>query len=254
MSAHSANEDPSAIVQRGEPYVSIRALPTDFQGSGAFGYDEQKSSQRMLSSNILTVFIPTFLFVSLTPGMCMTLSLSLGMSIGLRRTLWMMYGELLGVGLVAGASAIGVAAITLRYPLVFVLLKSLGGLYLGYLGVQMWLDKGSMAIRPDFAAEQTSVSPRQLAMQGLVTAIANPKGWAFFIALLPPFINYAQPLPSQLVVLLGIILTIEFLSLILYASGGRTLNRLLRKQGNVRLLNRIAGTLMVGVGIWLALG
>jgi threonine/homoserine/homoserine lactone efflux protein len=57
-----------------------------------------------------------------------------------------------------------------------------------------------------------------------------------------------------LVVLLGIILTIEFLSLILYASGGRTLNRLLRKQGNVCLINRIAGTLMVGVGIWLALG
>ncbi len=232
----------------------IRALPANLQGSGPLQYDKQPSRLKMLPSNILTVFIPTFLIVSLTPGMCMTLSLSLGMTIGLRRTLWMMYGELLGVGLVAGASVIGVAAVTLRYPLVFVLLKSLGGLYLGYLGVQMWLDKGSMAIRPDFAAQQTSVSPRQLALQGLVTAIANPKGWAFFIALLPPFINYTQPLPSQLVVLLGIILTIEFLSLILYASGGRTLNRLLRKQGNVRLINRIAGTLMVGVGIWLALG
>ncbi|MBR9905909.1 MAG: LysE family translocator, partial [Gammaproteobacteria bacterium] len=26
------------------------------------------------------------------------------------------------------------------------------------------------------------------------------------------------------------------------------------KSGNVRLLNRIAGTLMIGVGLWLALG
>ncbi len=50
-----------------------------------------------MTLTMLSVFIPTFILVSLTPGMCMTLSLSLGMTIGLRRTFWMMYGELLGV-------------------------------------------------------------------------------------------------------------------------------------------------------------
>jgi homoserine/homoserine lactone efflux protein len=40
----------------------------------------------------------------------------------------------------------------------------------------------------------------------------------------------------------------------MYASGGRTLRAFLEKSGNVRLLNRIAGSLMIGVGIWLALG
>ncbi len=48
-------------------------------------------------------------FVSVTPGMCMTLSMTLGMTIGVRRTFWMMAGELLGVGLVAAAAVIGVA-------------------------------------------------------------------------------------------------------------------------------------------------
>jgi len=32
------------------------------------------------------------------------------------------------------------------------------------------------------------------------------------------------------------------------------LRRFLMKSGNVRLMNRIAGTLMMGVGIWLAFG
>ena len=50
---------------------------------------------------LLAVFIPTFFFVSITPGMCMTLAMTLGMSIGVRRTLWMMLGELVGVALVA---------------------------------------------------------------------------------------------------------------------------------------------------------
>jgi threonine/homoserine/homoserine lactone efflux protein len=180
--------------------------------------------------------------------------MSLGMTIGFRRTFWMMYGELLGVGLVAAASVVGVAAVTLRYPVIFLLLKSLGGLYLGYLGVQMWMSKGSMAINLEAEATRVEVPARQLAMQGFITAIANPKGWAFFIALLPPFIDYQQPLHSQLGLLLGIILVVEFLSLVLYAGGGKTLNRLLMKQGNVQVLNRIAGTLMMGVGLWLAIG
>lgn len=53
------------------------------------------------------IFIPTFIAVSLTPGMCMTLAMSLGMSVGLKRALWMMSGELLGVGLVAVSSVLG---------------------------------------------------------------------------------------------------------------------------------------------------
>ncbi|ORJ61580.1 LysE family translocator [Geothermobacter hydrogeniphilus] len=201
----------------------------------------------------LSIFVPTFFLVSLTPGMCMTLSLTLGMTIGVRRTFWMMYGELVGVGLVAGASVIGAAAIMLNYPAIFILLKIIGGLYLGWLGLQLWLSRGKLALDLD-GAPGLEDSPRQLALQGFVTAVANPKGWAFFIALLPPFIDQQRPLVPQLVLLLGIILTIEFTSLVLYASGGRTLGRNLLKSGNVRFVNRVAGTLMAGVGFWLALG
>lgn len=141
----------------------------------------------------------------------------------------------------------------LQYPTLFLLLKYLGGLYLGYLGVQMWLSKGKMAIDLKTGLN-LAISPGKLAMQGFVTAVANPKGWAFFIALLPPFIDGQQPLLLQLSLLLSIILLIEFICLVLYAGGGRTLNHLLQKSNNVRLLNRIAGTMMFGVGLWLALG
>lgn len=205
-----------------------------------------------MSVAILTAFIPTFLVVSLTPGMCMTLSMSLGMTIGFRRTFWMMYGELFGVGLVAGASVVGVAALALRYPELFLIFKLLGGIYLGYLGVQLWCSRGGMALDPEAVGRKTGLGRWQLAIQGFVTAVANPKGWAFFIALLPPFVNYSAPLGRQLGLLLGLVLLIEFLSLMLYAGGGRTLNRLLLKQGNVQRLNRLAGSLMIGVGLWLA--
>ena len=89
----------------------------------------------MLDLAVLAVFIPTFFFVSITPGMCMTLAMTLGMSVGVRRTLWMMVGEVLGVATVAIAAVIGVASIMLNYPELFAFLKYLGGAYLIYLGL-----------------------------------------------------------------------------------------------------------------------
>lgn len=207
----------------------------------------------MIKLSLLSVFVPTFLFVSLTPGMCMTLSMVLGMTQGVKRTLWMMAGELVGVGLVALAAGAGVAALMLRQPELFALFKWVGGVYLGYLGVMMWRSRGRMAI-PLENVELPRASRGQLALQGFVTAVANPKGWAFFVALLPPFLDASRSLGGQLDVLIAIILLIEFLCLLLYAAGGKGLRRVLGESGNVRLLNRIAGTLMVGVGVWLALG
>ena len=208
--------------------------------------------EALLDVSLLMVFIPTFFFVSVTPGMCMTLAMTLGMSIGLKRTFYMMIGELLGVGIVALSSVVGVAAIMSNHPDIFTIFKYLGGLYLGYLGVQLWLNRGKMALSN--TACPTSISATSLAFQGFITAIANPKGWAFFIALLPPFINQTKPLVAQISVLLAIILTLEFICLIIYAGGGNTLRKFLQKGDNVRLMNRIAGTLMLGVGVWLAFG
>ncbi len=181
----------------------------------------------------------------------MTLALSMGMSIGLKKTFYMMYGELIGVGLVATSSVIGVATIMLKYPTIFLFLKYGGGAYLAYLGIQMWMSKGKMALTLDNSCE-FNISKKSLAMQGFITAIANPKGWAFFIALLPPFIDDSLPMISQLPILILMILSLEFLCLIIYASGGSTLRKILQDSSNVRLINKIAGTLMIGIGVWLA--
>ena len=207
---------------------------------------------RLMSSALLLALIPTFLFVSVTPGMCMTLALTLGMTVGIRRTMWMMLGELIGVGLVAILVVIGVAALIVQYPEMFVVLKIAGGGYLLYLGIQLWRSRGKMAI--DLNGTPKNTGRLQLASQGFITAVANPKGWAFFIALLPPFIDPTRPMPSQMVVLLSVILSLEALSLMVYALGGKSLSKVLQKSGNVRLMNRIAGTLMIGVAAWLALG
>jgi len=207
----------------------------------------------MIDASVLTIFIPTFFFVSVTPGMCMTLALTMGMTIGVRKTFYMMWGELAGVALVAIASVSGVAALLLHYPALFKALKFGGGAYLVYLGVQLFRAEDKMPAKPG-QQPLTEISKKALTIQGFITALANPKGWAFMISLLPPFINPDKSLIPQLTILVGIILTTEFTCLVLYSNGGRTLSRFLDKQGNIKLLNAISGLLMMGVGVWLAFG
>ncbi len=207
----------------------------------------------MIDSTLLVLFMPTFFVVSITPGMCMTLAMTLGMSIGLRKTLWMMWGELLGVALVAIAAVLGVSAAMLQFPQVFSVLKLLGAGYLIYVGINMWRLKGKLVIS-QVGNNNIQIDRQQLFYQGLITAIANPKGWAFMVALLPPFINPELALPLQLMVLISIILCSEFICMMIYATGGKTIGKLLTQQKNVKLLNKISGSLMMLVGLWLALG
>ena len=206
-----------------------------------------------MDAALLAVLIPTFFFVSVTPGMCMTLALTLGISLGVRRTMWMMWGELLGVATVVTATVYGIAGVMLNYPLVFDVFKYVGGAYLAWLGIQMWRSRGKMAITSiTVEAKDPNFQPRVLMLQGFVTAIANPKGWAFTMSLLPPFLDSTRPLGPQLVMLLSVIMVTEFSCMMLYASGGKSLRIFLQQGNHVRTLNRIAGSLMIGVGAWLA--
>lgn len=207
---------------------------------------------QLLDFTLLSLFIPTFFIVSITPGMCMTLAMTLGMSIGIRNTVWMMWGELMGVATVAIASVIGVSAIMLKFPQIFAVLKLIGASYLFYIGINMCRSKGKLAISLSNDSSR-SISKRSLFNQGLITAIANPKGWAFMISLLPPFINKQYALIPQLSVLVIVILISEFTCMMIYATGGKTLGKALSQQSNVKRLNRVSGTLMIVVAIWLVI-
>jgi len=202
-----------------------------------------------MDRTLLLAFGASFFLVALSPGLCMTLAMSLGISIGVRRTLWMMAGELTGIALVGASAVLGVAALLLKAPAVFAVFKWIGAAYLLYMGWQTWRAE---PLLPEQIAGDDPRTRSSLIVQGFITAVANPKAWAFFVALLPPFVDKSRPLAPQLLTLLAVMLIIEFTCLQIYAHGGRVLSEQLHRRGKARWLNRIAGSLMVGVGIWMA--
>jgi len=207
----------------------------------------------MIDGSLLLLFAPTMFLISATPGMCMTLAMTLGMTVGVRRTVWMMGGELLGVALVVTLCGLGIANLMLRHPAAFALFKWAGGAYMAWLGVQLWRSRGALSVDPQSLDGPRRLSRGGLWMQGFVTAIANPKGWAFFLALLPPFLGEAPGFNAHFLAVLGVVMLCETACLLLYAGGGQRLRRLLAQRGNVAVVNRVAGSLMLLVGGWLAL-
>jgi homoserine/homoserine lactone efflux protein len=193
----------------------------------------------------LLAFCGTFFLVAFSPGLCMTLSMSLGIAIGVRRTLWMMLGELAGIALVSVAAMAGVAALLVGAPQVFGAFKLAGAAYLLWMAWGSWNSPvGSLGTAP-------AMTRTGLCAQGFITAVSNPKAWAFQAALLPPFIDTAAPLWPQMAVLLVLIVAIEFACLLIYAQGGRSLSELLVRRGQGAWLNRVSAVLMAGVAVWL---
>ena len=81
---------------------------------------------------------------------------------------------------------------------------------------------------------------------------ANPKAIVFFAALFPLFLNQAAPLLPQIVILALTFLTLDGLSLLLYATFAERLKSLLEDQQKMHLQNRIVGVLLILSGIMLS--
>lgn len=197
--------------------------------------------------HLLGAFAATCLLVSLTPGLCSMLCLSLASTLGVRRTQWMMVGELIGMGSVAAAAVLSVAAVLHAQPGLFAGLKMAGSAYLIFLGWRLWKNAAERGVS-SFRTPQTRLS---LAGLGFATAIVNPKLWALYVALLPPFIDPQRPLAHQLTIMLALILAVELLALYLYAFGGRMIAHLLERSSSRIFVGRLLGSLMVLMGVWM---
>jgi threonine/homoserine/homoserine lactone efflux protein len=203
-----------------------------------------------MTLDLILLFIPTIAAVSLTPGLCMTLAFTLGLSIGYRRTLWMMLGEMVGVATVFISTFWGLGWLLSRDPLYFKLFSLIGGAYLLYLSLILFRQPPEKLMTKQLG----DTSAASLTGLGFITAVSNPKGWAFLVALLPGFVVTESPLVPQFAMMLIIMLSTEFLSMTLYATGGQWLATRLSNDSGLLSVNRIAAGMLSLAAVWVLSG
>jgi threonine/homoserine/homoserine lactone efflux protein len=180
----------------------------------------------------------------------MTLAFTLGLSIGYKRTLWMMLGELSGVASVFTATFWSLGWLLSRDPIYFQIVSLLGGVYLLYLAFHLFRETPETIKNRDLK----NTRPAALAILGYVTAVSNPKGWAFLIALLPGFVSMDTTLVPQFMIMMGIMLTTEFISMTAYATGGQWLASRLSSSKGVLNANRVAASMLTLAALWVLSG
>jgi len=163
---------------------------------------------------------------------------------GLAATLGVIAGDQVLIWLAVA----GMAALLSASPVLFASVQWLGAAYLAWLGWKMVTAKPS-------GAPVLQIRAGQYFRQALMITLLNPKAIVFYMAFFPLFVD---PTRHQGLLTFGVmaatvaVLTFVYGALVV----GLTLHfaeRLRANQAVVRWLSRLAGTLLVGFGIKLAL-
>jgi threonine/homoserine/homoserine lactone efflux protein len=148
------------------------------------------------------------------------------------------------------AAALGLSLIVAQSALAFSIVKVLGAAYLIYLGIRLLLRGGGAA---DVAAV-TSSGARRAFTEGIVVEALNVKTALFFLAFLPQFVAPTEALIAQLVLLGSICVVLNTLvDVVAVVAADRLLASGVARAARARLLSRISGTTLLGLGVWLAL-
>lgn len=153
------------------------------------------------------------------------------------------------------AAALGVSALLTASEVAFTALRTIGAVYMVFLGVRMVIH-GFRADMVPAAAEVALLQGRsglwRFFRQGLMTNLLNPKVGAFYIALLPQFVPADQPpvlAGGVLALVHGVEGMLWFTVLIVLVD---RMSDWLRRPRVQRVIDTAAGLTVIGFGLKLA--
>jgi threonine/homoserine/homoserine lactone efflux protein len=208
--------------------------------------------------SLFWAFIILAAILTITPGADTVLTLRNTLAGGTRAGLWTMAGICSGFLFQPLLAALGLAALFVKLPVAFAVLKIAGAFYLGFLGLKSLSAAARLWRAPGRAEDSTFPASRRGSgwkryREGLLTNALNPKIAVFYFAVLPQFIKPADPilLKSLLLTFCHYIMGALWLGAIAFAAGQlRTfLTRPRMKAG----LEAASGLAMIGFGAKLAL-
>jgi threonine/homoserine/homoserine lactone efflux protein len=190
--------------------------------------------------------------LTLIPGLDTTLALRTALVKGRRHGFLAVLGINLGLLTWGAAAAVGAAALLAASETAYRLLTVAGALYMAYLGVMMIVKSFRGTEQDTDAPAATSASGTRSFLVGFWTNLLNPKIGVFYIATIPQFIPAdASPLGMGLLLAsIHAVLGLAWLGFIV--TGASAARRWLSSARALRIIDRVAGTVLVGFGAKLA--
>jgi threonine/homoserine/homoserine lactone efflux protein len=197
-----------------------------------------------------SLFLAAAVLLAITPGPGIFYVLTRSLKGGRREGLASSFGTAVGgLGHVL-AAALGLSAILAASAVAFTVVKFAGAAYLIYLGVRTLRQINHHHLVPTATPEP----PERAFYQGVLTEVLNPKTALFFLAFIPQFVNPADNVLSQFLLLGSISVCLntsaDFVVVLLAGPLGEWL------QSNDRFRRgqqRFTGWALIGLGAYVAL-
>ncbi|MBJ2157280.1 homoserine/homoserine lactone efflux protein [Variovorax sp. IB41] len=202
--------------------------------------------------HVWLAFLVASCVIAVSPGSGAVLSMSHGLSYGVRRTTATIVGLQLGLAVILLVAGLGVGAVLTASATAFTVIKVVGACYLLWLGWRQW--RAPVAKVAGDAAQsvgEPDLTARQRVLRGFLTNVTNPKGIVFMAAVLPQFIQPTRPLWLQLLVLLATTVMVDVTVMHGYAWLAARLQGVLRSVRARRAQNRVFGGVLMAMGAFL---
>ena len=191
----------------------------------------------------------TALFIAAAiPGPGITAIVARALGSNFRETFFMGLGLVLGDMTYLTAVILGLAFVAQTFTEVFIVIKILGALYLGYIAYKLW----TAGLLPQDIAAKKSSNIGMSFLSGLLVTLGNPKTMLFYVALVPTLISIDSVGMREYGLLLlttFVVLLVVLIPYMLLASRARTL---LKQPRALQALNRVAASILAGTAAFIA--
>ncbi len=193
----------------------------------------------------IVYFIIASFLVVIVPGPTVSLIIANSLKFGMRAGILNVVGTQFGLIILILLLALGFKVISPFLEDVIKVVRIVGAIYLMTLG---YLSFTSKSLSDN--AQQIKKFDKKFILQGLIVILSNPKAFLFLGAFIPQFIDINQPIENQ-IIFFGILFMIvgaifDGMYAVIF---GKFREIIINKY--INLLNKLGGTLLVFVGLWL---
>ena len=204
---------------------------------------------------LLATYLIAVTLLTITPGVDTLLVIRNAARGGWRDGMLSSLGICSGLFVHALVSAVGISVILLQTSWAFNGLKLCGAAYLVWLGLNNWrnvFDRTQARFAGAIAIGSHPFKPLRSLQEGFLSNVLNPKTAVFYMAFLPHFINPAESAMLQSLALAGLHFVIAMLWQCALALAVNRATDLLQQPRVGRVFGGLTGTLLIGLGIKLA--
>ncbi|MBZ9738611.1 MULTISPECIES: LysE family translocator [unclassified Mesorhizobium] len=183
-----------------------------------------------------------------TPGPAMFAVITNGVSRGFLRAFMAGVGVAAGDAVLVTLALLGLVALAQTFEWIFLLLKYAGAAYLIFLGVRMW--RASATQSNEQGTGQAKLSRSFLL--GASIALGNPKAILFHASIMPLILDLDTMTFFDGLLVVATVISVNIVTMGVYAALAGRASGWFRTPRRMRLMNRFAGSAMIGTGALIA--